>query len=69
MAVVKFECSICLKDLSDSPKERVIIRNRSKEYSCLIDMVTQLLKEAGKDHQCYNLHDIHEKLHCRWSTL
>ena len=45
MATLHEICYSCCSDISSKPKDRVIIRNKNDEYSCLYSIVDVLRNE------------------------
>ena len=60
-----FSCYSCLVDLSNFPKERVIIRNKKIEYSCLYDIAVGILETERKDMSTSKIHQTLDGLLCK----
>ena len=49
-------CYSCCSDLSSEPKDRIIIRNKNDEYSCLYSIVVDVLSNEKLEMQPEKLH-------------
>ena len=56
MATLQEICYSCCSDLSSEPNDRVIIRNKNDEYSCLYSIVVDVLNNEKLEMQPEKIH-------------
>ena len=45
----QFSCYICSKDLRNFPNDRVIIRQKTKEYAILYDLAVNIIQSTATE--------------------
>ena len=58
-------CYFCCSDLSSKYKDRVIIRNKNDEYSCLYSIVVDVLKNEKLEMEPEKIHQKIDKFFCK----
>ena len=56
MATLQEICYSCCSDLSNEPKDHVIIRNKNDEYSCLYSIVVDVLNNEKLEMKTEKIH-------------
>ena len=71
MATLHEICYFCCSDLSSKYKDRVIIRNKNDEYSCLYSIVVDVLRNEKLEMEPVKIHQKINKVFCKscWRTL
>ena len=61
----RFSCYICSKDLSNFPKDRVIIRQKTNEYVTLYDLAVNVIQSTAIEVPAAIIHDKLDGMLCK----